>query len=202
MSKKNRKRTLAGTVRFCEYKLMMGITGAGFAAVLVLLMHTLLNENISFIGVPAVAVMLVFLLLLLIVFLCYARFSILYSEKHRTLIVNTLLSHRVFSISDITSIQPQEIRCTFLPTVRGSSEVHDEQADFLLIRCGRHAFRVNQHSEGAEQFFLFLRNNTSPTIWKEASRIRIWNLLDLLFFSDDDPWEIARKEQKRKKKAK
>lgn len=74
MSKKNRKRTLAGTIRFCEYKLMMGITGAGFAAVLVLLLHTLLNKNISFIGVPAVAVMLVFLLLLLIVFCAMPAF--------------------------------------------------------------------------------------------------------------------------------
>lgn len=209
MGKKKGKRTIAGTVRYCEYKLFMVITGIPAVIIFCMLGYSLLTEELSVLSLQGFWIWFVIAFLLLLVFWKHFRYSIQFSEKQAAFIVNTMFSHKTYFTADITSIQPMEVR--FTVTSRHHDPdcisdfplygVHDEEERFLVIQIGRRKLRVNRSSEGTEQFHIFLRKTTPPEIWQETALRRIWTLNDLFVSSKDDPWEIARKEQKRKKKA-
>lgn len=199
---KNHKKTLAGIVRHNEYKLMLVITSVPAAVLIYIIGQDLWKEGFSVLSSQDFWILFAIAFFLLLVFWRYFRYSILYSEKQKAFIVNTMFSHRTYYTADITSIQITEIRRTVGPQLRGlgNREVHDDETNLLLIQCGRRRIYVNRSDDGVTQFIAFLQKTTPTDIWQEVSRVRTWSLLDLFVSSKEDPWEIARKEQKRKKK--
>ncbi len=200
---KKPKKTLSGTVKHSEYKLMLFITGIAMAILIYILGHDLWKDGISVLSSQDFWILFAIIFFLLLVFWRYFRYSILYSEKQKIFIVNTMFSHRTYRTADIRSIQMIEIHRTTGPQLRGlgNHEIHDDEFHMILIQCSGRKIYVNRYDDGVTQFIAFLQRTTPTKIWQEVSRVRIWNILDLFFSSKDDPWEIARKEQKQKKKA-
>ncbi len=200
---KKPKKTLAGTVKPNEYKLMLFITGITATILIYILGHDLWKDGISVLSSQDFWILFAIMFFLLLVFWRYFRYSILYSEKQRAFIVNTMFSHRTYRTADISSIQMIEIHRTSGPQLRGLGNhgIHDDESNMILIQCSGRKIYVNRYDDGVTQFITFLQRTTPTKIWQEVSHVRIWNILDLFFSSKDDPWEITRKEQKQKKKA-
>lgn len=211
---------IAGTVKYHGYAPICVFSGISAAIILCTMMLFLLLEGTSLLSMYGFWVWFLVLLLLLLIFWKYSRFAILFSEKQKAFIVNTMLTHKSYLTNDICSIQILEIRCK-LPTrsnhtldsslnqtsLLGRRSIlaiwtaKDVQFNYIILRIGKRKLRVNLNNEQAEQFRWFLHRTTKKEIWQTPLYKRIWTIDDLFVSSKDDPWEITRKEQKQKKKA-
>ncbi len=218
--KNEKKQSIAGTVKYRSHAPVCVFTGISAAVIFCTMMLFLLLEGTSLLALRGFWIWFLVMLLLLLFFWRYYRFAILFSEKQRAFIVNTMLTHRSYLTDEISSIRILEIRCK-LParsgyTLDGSPAqssplgrrsvlsiwtAKDVQWNYLIVQIGKRKLRVALHNEQAEQFCWFLHRTTEKEIWLEPLYHRIWTIDDLFVSSKDDPWEIERKEQKRKKKA-